>query len=226
MLDFDFLSLHLPPEWRKPEVIVQAAGVIATLAAVWTSLYLARRQLKPRIKIQIEVVAVADRENLKRRTYPMIIVMVANQGHYTVVVRGIYWLVRRLPRHAILQQDERHGFATNFPYAIEPGCRTTWCFQIHSASATYLGISGELRKLRNFFRWTPRLTVEILTDTFETARAQVPARVRRVMIGTPGETKIKVMPMTYKPTPEDTILWEENVQDPSCSERDVPSQRT
>ena len=120
------VSSHL--DWNAVGAIAQVAGSIATFAAVWVALKLAREEQKIRLRVEAKFMVLVN----ERGSTDLVMVSVDNVGLRPARVGTLFWstgfrrMLIPLPKHFALKscmQNEDWTLAINekMPWIVEPG---------------------------------------------------------------------------------------------------------
>ena len=113
--------------WEIANTLAQAVAAFGTLAAVIVSLWLARRQGAPRVKVRNGVMIQLGGAQPMRSEYFQ--VAATNTGHRDVVVNGIGWRVGRFRKRTFFVIPPNPPFPT-VPKKLQPAEEVLFLFSL------------------------------------------------------------------------------------------------
>lgn len=161
-------------------------AAIGTLGAVITSLWLALRTNKERLRVRILAGYGWDEKTWKPRT--QVVVSVANIGAIPVTIVGLVWRTPSPRPMADTYSRPQHTAGTKLPARLEPGQSTRYWFSAEDHEYL-LGKLVDAPRRRRWFRFLPPPAVPGVL-LVETARGTVVKCPLRVFMGFDGPDEI------------------------------------
>src|SRR5205809_736788 len=113
--------------WEIANTLAQLVGALGTLAAVIVSLWLARRQGAPRLKVRNGIYQMIQPGAVQPMQGEYFQVAATNTGHRDVVVNGIGWRVGRFRKRTFFQVPPNPPFHT-VPKRLQPAEEALFLF--------------------------------------------------------------------------------------------------
>jgi hypothetical protein len=149
--------------WTMIGALAQVAGSIATFAAVYVALKLARDERRIKLRVTAGLRAIAS----YNQPIKVVAITVENIGHRTATIESLWWCTGytkglipfpKFMKLQALMQMEDYGWAINerFPWILEPGKSQSTFFKREDFFRQFFEpIDGDLfRKLPLRNRWT------------------------------------------------------------------------
>ena len=108
---------------------------LMTFVAVWASLYLAMRDWRVRLRVNVGVRTLYRTGDERVDGKDAIVISVTNVGRRTALVTGLFWVNRLVRRRYIYQDTDARSFSAHIPIKLGDGDGADFVFMLEEFKA-------------------------------------------------------------------------------------------